>query len=103
MSIPLEVNLRISSLTLTSVDGEKQRVNNQEVRFIKQITVAAVPKAGEIFTLSVRSGNTFDAVVNNTRWDDSKDLFIAFCGAKLSGANYQQLVADPDWTSRNLL
>jgi hypothetical protein len=103
MSIPIEVNLRVSSLTIRSADGEKQRVNNQEVRFIKQITVAAVPKAGQMLKLSIRSGQIFEALVGNTKWDDQKERFIAYCGTKLSPDDFSAFAVDPDWTRRDLL
>jgi hypothetical protein len=102
----VEVNLRIPSLVIKSVDAPPKTVNNTEFRFIKQITLAALPKVGDVLDLSIANGTTFQATVNRVKWDDGKHRFVLDCRWAARGINsvdYEAMRGDPAWTMKHLL
>ena len=106
MPIPIEVNLRIPSLTIRAPGNvEGVRANNQSVRFGKRMIVDAVPVAGSELKLSTQSGESFDSRVTRADWSDDKNLFVISCqyGARsITEAAYHALLGDPDWTKTEL-
>ena len=46
VSIEVELNLRIPTLTLRSVDEPDKRIDNSTVRFSKAVNVPTIPKTG---------------------------------------------------------
>src|SRR5262249_28543048 len=106
MTIPIEVNLRIPSLTIRGPgSGEGVRANNQSVRFGKRMIVEAVPVAGSELQLSTQSGESFGSRVTRTDWSDDQNLFVIACqyGARsITEAAYHALLGDPEWTKTEL-
>jgi hypothetical protein len=106
MAIPIEVSLKIPSLT-HRVPGsdERTRTNNSSVRFGKRMIVDAVPIAGGGLQLSIQSGESFDATVRRVDWSDDKNLFVISCtyGARsITEAVFAALLDDPAWTKTEL-
>jgi hypothetical protein len=102
----VEVNLRIPSLVIKSVDAPSKTVNNTEFRFIKQMTLGALPKVGDALDLSIANGATFQANVNRVKWDDSKHRFVLDCrwaARGISASDYEAIRGDPAWTMKHLL
>jgi hypothetical protein len=104
MSITVEANLKIPSITIKSVDEPARRIDNGGVRFIKRISVDAVPKAGDKLTLSTGTG-PFDATVTRVEWNEGKDLFVVSCTYErrsMTAADYDSLTTDPAWVVNQL-
>jgi len=105
MSINVEANLKIPSLTIKTADQPDRRVANNNVRFIKQITVEAIPKPGDTVRLSTRHTVPFDATVTRVDWDEGKSLFVVACKyarRSISADEHTKLLADPDWRMNEL-
>jgi len=105
MSITVEANLKIPSITVKSATEPVRRIENGGVRFIKRIDVDALPKMGESLPLSTRSGPPFEATVTRVEWSEGKDLFIVSCsyaGRSMSVTDYEFLTTDPDWIANQL-
>ena len=104
MSITVEANLKIPSITIKSVDEPARRIDNGGVRFIKRISVDAVPKSGDKLTLSTGTG-PFDATVTRVEWNEGKDLFVVSCTYErrsMTAADYESLTTDPAWVVNQL-
>jgi hypothetical protein len=105
MPIVVEVNLKIPSLTIRSDAKPNQRIDNASTRFSKRITLEAVPKPGDGLPLSTRSGEPFEGTVTRTDWHDDKNLFVVSCTygrRSITGTEYQALLTDPDWATKQL-
>jgi len=105
MSITVEANLRIPSVTIKSVDAPARRIDNGSVRFIKRIEVDAVPKPGSKLPLSTSSGGPFDATVTRVEWSEGKNLFVVSCTYErrsMTPADYDCLITDPAWVVNQL-
>ena len=105
MSINVEANLKIPSLTVKTADHADHRIVNNHVRFIKNITVDAIPKAGDTVRLSARLTAPFDATVTRVDWDEGKNLFVVACTyarRSITSDEHSRLLADPDWRVNHL-
>jgi len=105
MSINVEANLKIPSLTIKTADQPDRRLVNNHLRFLKHITVDAIPKVGDIVRLSTRLAVPFDATVTRVDWDEGKNLFVVACTyarSSIAAAEYSKLVTDPDWRVNQL-
>ena len=106
MPIPIEVNLKIPSLTIRVAGREEGvRTNNTSVRFGKRMMVDAVPISGAELQLSTQFAESFDSRVIRTDWSDDKNLFVVSCSygsRSIAEAQYNALLADPDWTKTQL-
>jgi hypothetical protein len=105
MSITVEANLKIPSITIKSINEPARRIDNGSVRFVKRIAVDAVPKSGSTLPLSTASGGSFDATVTRVEWSESKDLFVVSCTYErrsMTAADYESLIADPTWVVNQL-
>jgi len=105
MSITVEANLKIPSVTIKSINEPVRRIDNGSVRFIKRIAVDAVPKSGSKLPLATGSGVSFDATVTRVEWSESKDLFVVSCTYErrsMTPADYDCLIADPTWVVNHL-
>lgn len=105
MSITVEANLKIPSIVVKSINEPARRIDNGGVRFIKRITVNAVPKSGNKLPLATGSGVSFDATVTRVEWSESKDLFVVSCTYEprsMTPADYDGLIADPTWVVNHL-
>ncbi len=99
----VNINLRIPSLTF---GPNKERIQNDAVRFIREMEVDTIPKPGEVLDITIGLDVTFQCNVIQSAWDDRADRFIVACRyAKQSipAAHYSALVAAPEWEMRPLL
>ena len=107
MAQTVEISLRIPSLRVRR-DGkdEPETIANSDVRFSKQVEMEAVPKAGEMLSMVVGSGDTFECEVVRSDWHDEKNMFVVACRyakRSISPADYQALMNSSDWQMRALL
>src|SRR5262245_15850319 len=102
MSQIVEINLRIPSLL---IPGQKDRTNNEQVRFTKPLEVSAIPKSGEVLDFIVGSNATLPCVVVRSTWDDGKNCFIIECQytkRSIPASDYLALIGSTEWTARLL-
>jgi hypothetical protein len=105
MSIIVEANLKIPSITIKRPDEPVRRIDNGSVRFIKRVSVDAVPKSGSKLSLSTGSGGPFDAVVTRVEWSEGKEVLVVSCTYEkrsMTSADYDCLVSDPEWVVNQL-
>jgi len=107
MTHTLEISLRIPSLRVRR-EGKDQpeTIANSDIRFIKQIELDAVPKPGQILTMKVGNGGSFECEVVRSDWHDDKNMFVAACRyskRSILEAEYQALMSAPDWQVRGLV
>jgi hypothetical protein len=107
MPTEIEVNMRVPTLTVRAPNEPDRRIDNSAVRFTKRIEVPALPKPGELLSLSTDGGRTtFECTVMRSDWSEEKGLFVVACTyAKRSLAveTYSALVNDAEWTMKPLL
>jgi hypothetical protein len=102
------VNLRIPSLMVKSPDdSQAKRVDNSALRFMKNVELAAIPKAGEILDMTAAAATApFKCTVKIAHWDERENMFIISCSyakPSIPEADYRALVASSDWTAKPLL
>jgi hypothetical protein len=107
MAQTVEISLRIPSLRLRRAGTEAmETVANSEVRFTKQVELNAIPKPGDVLTMAISSGGTFECDVVRSDWHHHKDMFVIACRyskRSISPAEYQALINSSDWQVKNLL
>jgi len=102
----VEVNLRIPAVKEPAKDPNGYPINSADVRFIRQVSVRALPKPGALMQLQARGGLSIECEVNRADWSESKDLFIVYCRYSkraIPPDEYHALIGDPDWVMRPLL
>ena len=103
----VEISLRIPSLRVRREGKEGlETIANSDVRFSKRIEVASVPKPGDVLTMAVSSGGTFECDVIRSDWHHDANLFVVTCRyskRSISPADYQALMDSSDWQMRALL
>jgi hypothetical protein len=107
MAQTVEISLRIPSLRVRR-EGKQamETIANNDVRFSKRVELQAVPKPGDVLTMSVSSGGTFDCEVVRSDWHEEKNMFLIACRyskRSISHAEYQTLMESSDWQVRALL
>jgi hypothetical protein len=94
-------------LTVRAPNEPDRRIDNSAVRFTKRIEVPALPKAGEVLSLSTDGGRTsFECTVTRSDWSEEKGLFVVACTyakRSLPAETYSALVNDAEWTMKPLL
>jgi hypothetical protein len=107
MAQTVEISLRIPSLRVRREGKEElETVANGDIRFTKHIELEAIPKAGEVLHLAVRSGETFDCEVVRSNWHDEKNMFVIACRyskRSISAAEYEAFMDSSDWQVKALL
>lgn len=107
MTHTLEISLRIPSLRVVREGKhEPETIVNTDVRFTKQIELEAVPKPGDVLTMTVGSGRSFECEVTRSDWHEDKNMFVVACRysrRSISEAEYQALVDAADWQMKGLL
>ena len=106
MPIEIEINLRIPVVKEPLKDASGWPINNADVRFLKRITLPALPKAGEPVELEIKPDHRFTATVVASHWHEEKALFVVACRyAKTSIARteYLAIMDDKEWTMKPLL
>ena len=100
----VEISLRIPSLRVTR-EGQPspETIANSDVRFTKQIELESIPKPGEVLTMTVSGGGSFDCEVVRSDWHHDKNLFVVACRyskRSITPTEYQALMSSPDWLMR---
>jgi ABC-type taurine transport system substrate-binding protein len=107
MAQTVEISLRVPSLRIRREGKEAmETVGNSDIRFIKHVALETIPKAGEVLTMTVSSGGTFECEVVRSDWHNEKNLFVIACRyskRSISAAEYQALMDSSDWHVRALL
>ena len=108
MTHTLEISLRIPSLRVRGREGKEgtETIANSDVRFIKHVELDKVPKAGDVLTMVVGSGGSFQCEVVRSDWHHHKNMFVTECRyskRSISAAEYQALLDASDWQMRPLL
>ena len=103
----VEISLKVPSLRVRREGKEDpETITNSEIRFNKRIELASIPKAGEILSMEVGAGGSFECEVVRSDWRDDKNLFVIACRyskRSISPADYQALIDAPDWELRPLI
>lgn len=106
MPIEIEIHLRIPGVRQPLKDASGWPISNGDVRFLKRITVPALPKVGETVELGILPDHRFQATVVAARWHEEKALFVVACRyAKTSipQTEYLAIMDDKEWTMKPLL
>jgi hypothetical protein len=108
MTHTLEISLRIPSLRVRGRDGTEgpKTIANNDVRFIKHVELDKIPKPGDVLTMVVGSGGSFQCEVLRSDWHHEKNMFVTACRyskRSISEAEYQALLDASDWQMRALL
>ena len=107
MAQTIEISLRIPSLRVRREGKETpETIANSDVRFIKRIEVQTVPKPGDVLTMTISSGGTFECEVVRSDWLEDKNAFVVaarYSKRSISPAEYQALLDSTDWQARPLL
>jgi hypothetical protein len=102
----VEVNLRIPAVKEPAKDDNGYPINSADVRFIRLVSVPALPKLGALLQLETRAGTSIESEVNRVDWSEGKALFIVYCKyskRSIPADKYHALISDPDWEVRPLL
>jgi hypothetical protein len=107
MTHTVEISLRIPSLRARR-EGQENPVTiaNDGVRFIKHVELEAAPQRGDVLTMTIGSGGTFQCEVVRSEWHDDKNMFVTACRysrRSISESEYQALMDAPDWQVRAIL
>jgi hypothetical protein len=107
MTHTIEISLRVPSLRVHR-EGKvsPETIVNSDIRFIKRVEVEAVPKTGELLTMTVDGAAPFQCEVLGTIWQDDKNMFVATCryaSRAITEAQYDALSSAPDWHVKPLL
>jgi hypothetical protein len=108
MTHTLEISLRIPSLRVRGREGKEgpETIANSDVRFFKQVELDKIPKPGDVLTMVVGSGGSFQCEVIRSDWHHEKNMFVTACRyskRSISEAEYQALLDASDWQMRTLL
>ena len=106
MSKPIDVRLRIpKNSKVPLLDDAGYPLDTASVRFRKQMTVPAIPKAGEPISLAA-GPLTLPATVVRADWSENEGKFVVACQysqRSISVDEQNALVADPEWSMVSLL
>lgn len=106
MAIEVEISLRIPAVKDPLKDGSGSPINNGDVRFMKRIEAAALPKSGDVIELATRPAYEFRATVVRADWHEEKELFVVSCKyakSSIPRPEYLALMNDHEWTMKPLL
>jgi hypothetical protein len=106
MPIDVEVNLRIPAVKEPVKDANGYPISSADVRFIRQVSVPALPQPKALLHLETRSGPSIECEVHRADWSEEKGRFIVYCKysrRSIPAHEYDALINDPDWEMRPLL
>jgi len=102
----VEINLQIPSVKDPIKGADGWPIHNADIRLLKRIEVARLPKAGDQVELSVRPDFVFQASVTRSDWHEEKEMFVVACRYSLRSIprpEYLALMDDPEWIRKPLL
>src|SRR5262249_33303286 len=102
----IEINLQIPTIKDPIKGADGWPVRNADIRFLKRIEVAGLPKIGDPIELTGRPDFVFWAAVTRSDWNDQKEMFVGACRYSLRSIprpEYLALMADPEWIRKPLL
>jgi len=103
----VQVNLRLPSFRVKDPSSADDRsVDNSDVRFLKEVEVATIPKPGDVLTMPAGSHLTFPCAVVQVNWHESANIFVVACKfgkPRIMPQEYDAIASDPSWTARPLL
>ena len=107
MTQTVEISLRVPSLRVRREGKEGlETITNSEVRFGKQVVLEAIPKPGDVLTMTISSGATFECDVVRSDWQHDRNMFVISCRyskRSISPAEYNAFMSASDWQIRTLL
>ena len=106
MSIEVEINLRVPAIKDPLKDASGWPINNGDVRFLKRVKAATLPKPGDVVELTTRPDYKFQATVVRADWYERKELFVVSCKyskQSIPRAEYLALMEDHEWTMKPLV
>ena len=101
----VEVKLRIPNLTVKTTGQPNHIVNNTAVRFLKTMTVPAVPKVGALIDVTVQPAISWSCEVTHVEWSERRNMFSVSCryaNRRVAADEYLALQADSDWRMTEL-
>ena len=104
--IEVEINLRIPRVKDPVKDESGYPVDNGQVRYIRRLTVPALPKPQTLLQLPTSAGAVVECEVIRADWNDGKNLFVVYTTyskRSIPSDQYLALVRDPSWEMRPLL
>ena len=104
--IEVEINLRIPNVKDPARDASGYPIVNADVRFIRVVSLAVVPKEGSTLELQTHDGLVLRCDVARTEWDDRANRFTVYCRyaqRSMPREEYEALLHDPDWVRRPLI
>ncbi len=102
---PIEITLRIPRVKEPLKSDGQFPLNNDQLRFLKVISVEALPKVGETITLTIQPDEEFTATVARAEWDDEKQMFAAACRytqRSIPQRQYLAIMHDAEWKRKTL-
>jgi len=107
MAQTVEISLRIPSLRIRREGKEApETIANGDVRFGKQVELEAIPRPGDVLTMMVSSGGTFECDVVRSDWQHDRNMFVISCRyskRSISPAEYHAFIGASDWQVKTLL
>jgi hypothetical protein len=104
--VEVEINLQIPSVKDPIKGPDGWPVNNADIRLLKRIEIARLPKVGDQIELTARPDFAFQASVTRSDWHEEKEMFVVACRYSLRSIprpEYLALMADAEWTRKPLL
>jgi hypothetical protein len=106
MTHTIEISLKVPSLRVRREGKDPETIVNSDVRFTRLVQLEAVPKSGEVLTLSVDATRSLECEVVSSIWHDAKNMFVTACRyskRSITEADYRALMSAPDWQVRALM
>jgi hypothetical protein len=106
MAQVVEINLRLPNLRMKTPGADDRTIVNADVRFTKEVELQAIPKPGEVLTMSAIGGGEFPCEVVQANWHHEKNLFVVACRygkRSVSPEDYLAISNAPDWATKALL
>ena len=100
MAQDVEVSLRVPNMKVRALDEHGYPIDHGAVRFVKVVSVPAIPKPGELLPLTTASGTMLEGTVVRADWHEGRARFVVACQfakRSISADEYQALTSDPDW------
>ena len=104
--IEVEINLRIPNVKDPSRDAAGYPIANADVRFIRVVSLAVLPKEGSTLDLQTSHGIVLRCDVARAEWNDRTNRFTVYCHyaqRSMPREEYEALLRDPEWVKRPLL